>query len=172
MNYNILRLVDIHPRPYAVETRKNVTDILEVESSGVYSYRLLGPNGFVREFAGDVSAVEASGVSCAAPQVYVAYDRIHSALVFVMQNTIESYVAITLTVVDNAYNLTAPFEVTMSGGGSSREISLDISGSGRWYDFSVYVREASETTNQSTLVVSSACYHRRFAGMPCFCLVN
>ena len=75
--FDLLNLAKVRPRNYAVEAGKSITDSVNVTmlSSSVsslfssssspplssdYAFILMGPNGFVREFAGETNASHTS----------------------------------------------------------------------------------------------------------------
>ena len=122
------------PRKYTVEATKGLTDAWAPSSSGAYGIRLYGPNGFVREAHGTVSA---SGFSSR-----LVYDVANDKVVVVASVDGGSGPGkCTLTVTDNAYGGGSWNMIVVSGG--SAEQAVDVSSSGSWYDLSVTAKASS-----------------------------
>ncbi len=169
INYDVWDMTydsnNIKPRPYAVEGGKQITDVVSIDRYiSSYNYRLLGPNGFMREFIGNTRQAASRGVSCSAPQVHLEYDTQNSSIILVVQRSAGdlSLVPFKLNIYSNHYRYESGFitngEVIVGGAGSPVQyISFNISGSGRWwYDFSVHLRAPGYG--------ETGCYFRRFAG--------
>lgn len=136
--YDRRDLVEI-PRRYAVETRGSITDMLPWVGDG-YDYEVFGPNGFYRRFAGDGSS--------AGLRVDSSYDGERETLSLLCRN--DTDVAQEFTLVAQAYSDRTPLRVAVTSG-RREEVTLDLSGSGRWYDYEVTVEAV-------------ASFRRRFAG--------
>jgi phospholipase C len=62
------------PRRYAVEAGKRIGDLWEAAADGRYDLYVMGPNGFVRHYSGEVAASQAG------PTVTARYERKGPAL--------------------------------------------------------------------------------------------
>jgi phospholipase C len=100
-------------------------------SSGKYDLRAFGPNGFLREFKGDVLL---AGAGKAQPEVQAIYDATGGRIVLRLRNT--GSVACTLTVTPNRYS-SATARTFALAAGASIDDAWSISGSSHWYDLSV-----------------------------------
>ncbi len=140
--------LDAIPRRFVVEAGKTLDDSWEIAGGNIGRYDLwvLGPNGFHRHFKGDTGPLGME--KAAAPEIRVCYDVANGNVYAQMMNGGGS--PCTFTVQAEMYREDGPWELEVPAGGSS-ELSWDLSGSGRWYDFSV--RSSSDSA-----------YYRRFAG--------
>lgn len=102
-----------------------------------YHLRTYGPNGFFREYAGDV----------ADPQVRVISSSLNGQLILRFANTGQDAVEILIT--DLGYGM--PPRKLLLPYAKTEELALDLSASGRWYDINV-------------TITNSPRYSRRFAG--------
>ncbi len=142
--YDKLHL-DRIPRRYTVEAGKELSDNWDVLQSdeGRYDLWVYGPNGFIREFRGDIrkSSNIATDVELrSGPSPDVLFSRIHNRSqslqkVVVEHNEYKKGVVPTLTI--------PPEKFVIS--------SIPIVQSGNWYDFTITIDGDSG-------------YHRRFAG--------
>ena len=127
---------------YTVEAGKRVRDRLPgMAASGAYAVSAFGPNGFLREFAGDMDA-EAKG----GPVVRVEELR-DGGLLLKLANHGAS--PVTLSVAAPTYGEVGDSEVRL-GAGEARSLRIDTAKSDRWYDLIVRVGEGG--------------FRRRFAG--------
>ena len=129
------------PRKYTVEAGKQLADTWGFAALGKYDFRLHGPNGFVRMFAGTPSDD--------AHSVAMTYDGKNDAVVL---TSAKVACATTYTVVDNAYGAAAR---TFADGSS---LSINVASSGNWYDVTVSVASAACSGEASTT------WSRRFMG--------
>jgi phospholipase C len=118
---------------YTVEAGKQLSDYWSAVSvtAGKYDLRAFGPNGFLREFKGDVLL---AGAGKAQPEVQAIYDPSGNRIVLRLRNT--GSAACTLTVKPNRYSSAAARTYTLAAGASVDD-AWSISGSGHWYDLSV-----------------------------------
>lgn len=131
------------PRKYAVEGGKSIVDAPQPIDAGYYSFSLYGPNGFVRQFAGD-SINAPSGISAK-----MTYDIASTSVVLALTAGTS---AASFTISDNAYGNSAALVPVAAG--QTLNWKLDVSSSGQWYDLTV--------TEQPTVVAST--FQRRFMG--------
>ncbi len=132
---------------YTVESGKRLSDYWSAVAvtSGKYDLRVFGPNGFLREFKGDLAL---AGTGRAQPELESIYDPANGRIVLRLRNT--GSAACALTVRPNRYSSAAARTYTIAPGASVDD-AWSISGSGHWYDLSV-------TSN------TDAGYLRRLAG--------
>ncbi|MBU9549546.1 phosphocholine-specific phospholipase C [Burkholderia multivorans] len=116
-------------------------------TNGAYAFSVYGPNGFVRIFAGDVSAAAARRRNDAQPEVKAGYDVANGNLYLKLHN--HGTARVTLMLTDNAYGAPSR-EVTLHGGDERVEQWL-LASSHQWYDVTV-----SDGANGT--------FSRRFAG--------
>ncbi|MDM9561512.1 MULTISPECIES: phosphocholine-specific phospholipase C [Bordetella] len=142
--YDKLHLNQI-PRRYMVEAGKQLDDTLDVSAdNGRYHFWLLGPNGYHREFVGDLRDEATAALElqvcyrqCEPPEVQARlYNRGAGAATF--------------AVTAGAYRGDGPWTLQVEAG-QIGELSWPLGDSGNWYDFTV-------TANDSKL------WSRRFAG--------
>ncbi|WP_420993727.1 phosphocholine-specific phospholipase C [Cupriavidus sp. 30B13] len=141
--YDELNLAD-YPRRYTVEAGKAISDAWNALADNAGKYRLwvLGPNGYHRQFTGDMAQL-ASGPN---PEVRVCYDHGNNAVYLTIMNTGDAPATVTATA--NAYRTDGPWTYTVNPGMQVEPYwTLDASGS--WYDF--------------TLAMGTS-FARRFAG--------
>jgi phospholipase C len=140
--YDKLHL-DRIPRRYTVEAGKQLTDEWTLRGDeGRYELWVQAPNGFVREFRGQLPAPAANTAN---PELELQYDLARRSLRMVAGN--EGQGDVTLTIRSNAYRNDGPWSLALgSGRRGTREWSLEASH--HWYDFTV----------------SGEGFERRFAG--------
>ncbi|MBR7977167.1 phospholipase C, phosphocholine-specific [Burkholderia vietnamiensis] len=136
------------PWRYTVGARRVLhADFDLTETNGAYAFSVYGPNGFVRIFAGDVSAATARRRNHAQPEVKAGYDVANGNLYLKLRNHGSGHVTLTLT--DNAYG--APSRQITLHGGDERVEQWALAASHHWYDVTV-----SDGANPT--------FSRRFAG--------
>jgi phospholipase C len=136
------------PWRYTVGGRRVLhADFDLTETNGVYAFSVYGPNGFVRMFAGNVSAATARRRNHAQPEVKAGYDIANGNLYLKLRNHGAGHV--TLTLADNAYG--APARQVTLHGGDERVEQWALASSHHWYDVTV-----SDGANGT--------FSRRFAG--------
>ena len=137
--------VDLRTRAYAVSAGQRLTDSWDLRGfeQGNYHLRVCGPNGFLREFAGsaedprveiDIAPVVKAGAYTGDVELRIA-SRAKQAL--------------TLLVKDHGYK-SGDHSIAVEPG-AVRTLQMALSGSHRWYDFSV-------------TAAAAAGFLRRFAG--------
>jgi phospholipase C len=134
------------PRRYTVEAGKELSDSWNVAPNtpaGQYSLWVLGPNGFHREFNGNVSSV----TNGANPEIRVCYDHANNAVYLTMTNTGSQPANVTVTA--NAYRTDGPWNYTVAPGAQTEPI-WSLASTYSWYDF--------------TLATADGRFTRRFAG--------
>jgi phospholipase C len=136
------RHLDRIPRRYTVEHDRVLTDDWDLsgDDDGNYHLWVYGPNGFVREFEGNVNDV--------LPEVQVRYDVNERALHVIIHNDApDSYI---LRMTDTAYAAGGPWLLTIAGEDQA-EWQCSLVASGNWYDFTMTVEGVPN-------------YQRHFAG--------
>ena len=134
--FDVLNLDSATPRNYAVEGGKALDDVVTIptDSSGEFSLVLMGPNGFVREFAGSF------GCSSAGLKMALTYDVKAGDVIVVVDATdvlLEESTAV--GIVDNAYgSLPAPLLINVKSGTVS-ETRVHVGEVGNWYDLTAGV---------------------------------
>ena len=138
--------LDAIPRRYVVEAGKTLNGVWNVAADGgAYDLWVLGPNGYHRAFAGDLTQQSAQGD----PEVQVCYELCSPARVRVKcYNRTPGTIVFTASA--NAYRGDGPWTRSVEPGAVG-EMSWALGDSGNWYDFSV---RCSATT----------AFVRRFAG--------
>jgi phospholipase C len=128
---------------YTIEAGKSLTaSPVQLQSDGVYDWAVHGPNGFLREFRGNVNNVQQLGQT---PEVAVCYDVAGGNVQLTLDNR-SSKAATVFQVSDNAYYQNKPLQVTIAGGaeqtlmwaGSADVVNGAPICSG-WYDISIRV---------------------------------
>ena len=118
------------PRTYTVEAGKKLSDAWPVAAkSEIYDLCVYGPNGFLRQFKGTISAAAMKRE----PVVRAHYDAIKGNVFLTIKNSGKT--AIKVTVIDNAYG-NASRTLTIAGDTSVKERWL-LTSSNQWYDLSV-----------------------------------
>ncbi len=117
------------PRYYTVEAGKQLADAWATDA-GKYDLRVHGPNGFLREFAGDARiALQGANVEVEAVQ---APDN--DALLLRLHNTGSAPCTLTLRALH--YGSAAPIRITLPPGGRA-EHRWPLRDSHHWYDISI-----------------------------------
>lgn len=144
--YDRLHL-DRVPRRYAVQAGKSLSGVWtpDAADNGSYDLWVLGPNGYHREYVGNLGELGA-GVN---PEIQVCYQPCDASSVIVKLFNRGSQAA-TFTVAANAYRSDGPWTLNVAANASG-ELSWAVADSGNWYDF---------TVSSST----STTFRRRFAG--------
>ena len=129
------------PWRYTVEADKSLKETFDLTpTTGVYAFTVYGPNGFVRQFAGNATP-QTSGNSgknkAALPEVRTHYDVANGNVFLRFTNHGERPAH--LSVVDNAYGA-QPRQVTVPRDGQIEEQWM-LAGSHHWYDLSVTSRD-------------------------------
>ncbi|SAI65921.1 non-hemolytic phospholipase C [Bordetella ansorpii] len=139
--------LDRIPRRYTVEAGKTLDDTWNagLDNLGRYDLWVLGPNGYHRQFTGDVARIADSG---AMPEIRVCYDIANGNVYAELMNGGDK--PCTFTVSSLAYREDGPWSVTVAAG-AQESLHWELADSGRWYDFQVKCS-------------SDAQFVRRFAG--------
>lgn len=118
---------------YTVEAGKQLSDYWSAVSvtGGKYDLRAYGPNGFLREFKGDLAL---AGAGKAQPEVEAIPDVAGSRIVLRLRNT--GAATCTLTVRPNRYS-NAPARSYVLAAGTSIDDAWAIASSGHWYDLAI-----------------------------------
>lgn len=144
--YDQLHLERI-PRRYTVEAGKSLNGSWDVLlDQGRYDLWVLGPNGFHRQFKGNLATL--SAFFAPAPETRVSYVAASSEIQAELRNNGKS--SCTFTITANAYSKDGPWRYSVPAGETIRP-RWPLANSGRWYDFSVTVD-------------CDGSYSRRFAG--------
>ncbi|MFC5743723.1 phosphocholine-specific phospholipase C [Dyella tabacisoli] len=110
----------------------------------LYDWAVYGPNGFLREFRGDVKAMLQSGQ---APEVTTSHHALRGNILIKLDNR-ASLNDCVFQVTDNAYYENDPLQIRVEAG---RERTIEWRGCSGWYDASVRL-------------AGDAVYFRRLAG--------
>lgn len=169
--YDVLNIASVNPRQYAVEAGRDIVDIVTVPSAAAsaasqinqallagtdstvtpYHYTLMGINGFVRDFAGQVDTANPATDACANALVQLAYSTADETVVLTLSNTLASG-DLSFSVQDNAYGQLGDEVVTLTvPAGTTQQLMVKTADSGNWYDLTVSL----SPTN---------CFSRRFLG--------
>lgn len=123
------------PRNYAVKAGDQLVDSWVISGNNNYHFRVYGPNGFFREFTGNLQD----------PSLDVALDYQHTGLSkksltgnveIKMRNTGKQ--KLTVEIIDNSYK--AKKQTKVINPGAQASIIADLSKSSGWYDLSVKVK--------------------------------
>ncbi|WP_156294172.1 phosphocholine-specific phospholipase C [Serratia oryzae] len=132
------------PRRYVVEAGKQLDDVwvLDNADAGAYDLWVLGPNGYHRAFAGELTPGHAD------PEIRVCYDITYGKVLVTLMNSSDRPCAFNVTA--KAYRKDGPWTATVASG-SQHEYAWELEDSGNWYDFEVTCEELPA-------------FYRRFAG--------
>jgi len=134
------------PWRYTVEAGKSLKETFDLSTtSGVYTFDVYGPNGFVRKFAGNAAQTQSGKPSL--PEVRTHYDVANGNVFLAFTNKGQGFAR--LTVIDNAYGA-RPRTIVVPGGAEIEEAWV-LASSHHWYDLTVSSNEDSS-------------YARRLAG--------
>ena len=129
--YDKLHL-DAIPRRYVVEAGKSLDGVWSVAAdNGKYDLWVLGPNGYHREFIGDVSEQAAAG----GVEIQVCYELCDPATLQVKLHN-RGDKACTFAATAWAYRTDGPWRQTVAPG-QVGELSWTLGDSGNWYDFEI-----------------------------------
>ncbi|MBY8605578.1 phospholipase C, phosphocholine-specific [Burkholderia arboris] len=129
--YDKLHL-DRAPRRFTVEAGKQLSDAWRVvaDDAGNYDLWVLGPNGFLREFQGNVAKAASGPV----PEIRVCYDPANGAVYLTIMNV--GNAASQVTVTSNAYRTDGPWSYAVPAG-MQVEPYWTLAASSGWYDFTL-----------------------------------
>ncbi|WP_423382703.1 phosphocholine-specific phospholipase C [Burkholderia sp. LMG 32019] len=129
--YDKLHL-DRAPRRYTVEAGKQLSDSWRAvaDDAGNYDLWVLGPNGFLREFQGNVAQAASGPV----PEIRVCYDPANDAVYLTIMNV--GNAASQVTVTSNAYRTDGPWSYAVPAG-MQVEPYWTLAASNGWYDFTL-----------------------------------
>ncbi|MBU2045423.1 MAG: DUF756 domain-containing protein, partial [Bacteroidetes bacterium] len=121
---------------YAVKAGDKISDELELADfeAGVYDLRISGPNGFYRQFKGNLDHPEIE-VNVYPEIIGIVTKKQYGNLVFSMEN--KGVLDLKFILKDNKYQATD--QLVKVKGKSSKEIKLNVSKHANWYDFSLLV---------------------------------
>jgi phospholipase C len=122
------RHLDRIPRRYTVEAGKSVDDGWAVDTDGVFDLWVLGPNGFVRSFRGDLTR------AASAPTVRIRPDARERALNIMFRN--QGDVAAKAMIGNDAYGSGIARTISIPAGGEIRH-SWSTKDAHDWYDLTV-----------------------------------
>ena len=119
---------------YAVKPGDTLTDKINIEDfdDEVYDFRITGPNGFYRHFAGSKKNPHIS-ISSKAEQTGLVTKKLTGNLVFTIEN--KGTTPVSIQIVDNKYK--AAIQNVVLKPKSTSNVLLRLSKSAHWYDFSV-----------------------------------
>ncbi|GAB6850529.1 phosphocholine-specific phospholipase C [Paraburkholderia kururiensis] len=129
--YDRLHL-DRAPRRYTVEAGKQISDAWKAvaDDAGNYDLWVLAPNGFLREFRGNV----AKAASGPAAEIRVCYDPANDAVYLTIMNV--GNATSQVTVASNAYRTDGPWTYAVPAG-MQVEPYWTLAASSGWYDFTL-----------------------------------
>jgi len=125
------------PRKYTIEAGKSLDDVWSAGAlaGGKYNLSLHGPNGYVRQASGDVSAT--------APVSVLGYDAAANNVVVGVSLPSDASGSCSFTVTDNAYNLGGPWTLSAAPGAAPATQTVDLTSSASWYDLTVEMTASS-----------------------------
>lgn len=134
------------PYHYTIEAGKSLqaNPPVSIGDDGLYDWAVYGPNGFLREFRGDVNAMVQSGQ---AAEVTTSHHVLHGNLLIKLDNR-ASLSDCVFQIADNAYYENDPLQVRVEAG---CERTVEWRGCAGWYDASIRI-------------AGDAIYFRRVAG--------
>lgn len=118
--------LDRLPRRYAVEAGKSLDDQWMADADGRFDLVVLGPNGFMRGFAGTAGA--------GLPTLEARYDIKGNALRLALANPAETTASVALG--DDLYAINPPQTLALSPKGTLKAL-WPVGRSQGWYDFTV-----------------------------------
>jgi phospholipase C len=124
------------PWRYTVEAGKALSDVFETNNTnGEYAFIAYGPNGFVRQFEGTISApsTKKDPVKVAEPVLKTSYDAANGDIYLSITN--KGTAVAKLAISDNAYG-EATRHFTIPAGGMIEEVWV-LKKSYHWYDLTV-----------------------------------
>jgi phospholipase C len=124
------------PRSYTVESGKRLQDQLLLNADGSYDFTVHGPNGFLRRFAGTVSAHNGRhGSDAAQPDIVEGYDVANGNLQLRLENAGGTRCQFTIV---NAYDPKNVIHHSVRGGDNDN-LYLDLRNAHGWYDLAITV---------------------------------
>ncbi|AUW59254.1 phospholipase C, phosphocholine-specific [Sphingobium sp. SCG-1] len=120
--------LDQIPRRYTIESGKALTDMWSGKSEGNFDLIVLGPNGYVRAFKGNLAQ------AAKAPVLTARYDGAGKAIRLRFAQSSSSSATVTLG--NDAYGVHRNRTVAVNGGGSTHE-SWPVAKTENWYDLIV-----------------------------------
>jgi phospholipase C len=119
---------------YTVEAGRTLSDYWSARAvtQGIYDLSVYGPNGFLRQFQGNLNAAVAAGGADA--DVTARYDVPNNRLILRLRN--RGTGSCRLTVRANHYTSAAPRSYTLAPG-KELDVMWPLSASAHWYDISV-----------------------------------
>jgi phospholipase C len=123
------------PWRYTVGAGKSLTETFDLTTtSGVYTFEVFGPNGFVRKFAGNAAQTRTQNNSKPSlPEVRTHYDVANGNVFLAFSNKGRGIARLTVT--DNAYGA-RPRQVIVPPGAQIEEAWV-LASSHHWYDLTV-----------------------------------
>lgn len=117
---------------YSLEGGTELSDYWSAQAvtAGIYDLRVHGPNGFLREFNGDI----ALGIAGANPEVVALYDTPENALVLRLSNSGNAACRVSLAA--NRYS-GAPVQQYDLAAGATVDVTWPLAAAARWYDLSL-----------------------------------
>ncbi|SAL71825.1 phospholipase C [Caballeronia cordobensis] len=127
------------PWRYTVEAEKSLRETFDLtNTNGVYAFAVYGPNGFIRNFSGNVAPqTQKQSARAAQPEVKAHYDIANGNLMLRFVNDGNAHAK--LSVVDNAYGA-HPRQVNVPPGATLEETWI-LGASHHWYDLTVSDRD-------------------------------
>jgi phospholipase C len=120
--------------PYSSGTNGSVSDFFNIGSgygSGSYDLTVVGPNRFLRRFAGDLNN---SGSTCSVTSSY-AVDPISGQLAIYFALTNTGSEAVTFTITSNNYTADGPWTYSVGAGATVNTYFSAVANTNGWYDF-------------------------------------
>jgi phospholipase C len=154
--YDIQHIADVTPRQIALSPDSSFTyHDQSIHTAEGYAAALLGPNGFLREFRGNVATSEV----CAAVTVDLQYRPSTEKITVVLKNTHAS-LPVSGSLMDPVYELFASQSFVVDAQ-STWSFDIATTSSGNWYDVVVSLSPSAATPPGS---IDTSCLYRRFMG--------
>jgi phospholipase C len=132
---------DVRTWSYAVKAGDDINDVwpLEEFENSKYHLRTYGPNGFYREFKGDVK-----DPGLMVDFAYQATDKKLSGNVVLTFSVFDTKTPLTVEVIDNSYHVNSREMIVQQESFTPQTLKLDLSKHHGWYDFSIKVKGYAE----------------------------
>jgi phospholipase C len=135
--------------PYSNGTNGSYTDYFNIGSgygSGKYDLTCVGPNRFLRHFAGNTND---AGKTCSVTSSY-AVDPVSGqlAIYFAMTNTGTS--SVTFTITSNNYTTEGPWTYKVAAGATVNTYFSAVANTNGWYDFTITISGDTSWTRRYT----------------------
>lgn len=133
--FMVYNMADHAVRNYAVKPGDQLTDTWPVPAGSAYHFRVYGPNGFFREFAGQPTP---KGLSIQCDEAVSASRSLPELLIRLTNQRTQP---VTVELIANAYGYPSQRQVLRPAGEQTGQttLKLAVAKSGGWYDVSVHI---------------------------------